>query len=93
MGFDFERLGRRIAEERKHFRKVSQEKMAEDLGMYQADISNIERARKGREKDLISKAGLWKKRNRRADEAGRTRRDSRLSDNSLAIVSLGAECF
>jgi transcriptional regulator with XRE-family HTH domain len=47
MGLDYEKIGRRIAEERKHFRKVSQEKMAEDLGMYQADISNLERAKSG----------------------------------------------
>lgn len=34
---DYEAIGRRIAEQRKYFHKVSQEKMAEDLGMYQAD--------------------------------------------------------
>ena len=44
---DYEAIGRRIAEQRKYFHKVSQEKMAEDLGMYQADISNLEKAKKG----------------------------------------------
>ena len=44
---DYEAIGRRIAEQRKYFHKVSQERMAEDLGMYQADISNLEKAKKG----------------------------------------------
>ena len=43
---DYERIGRRIAEERKFMRHKSQEQMAVDLGMYQADISNLEHARK-----------------------------------------------
>lgn len=47
MQIDYEKVGKRIAEERKFIRHVSQEKMAEDLGMYQADISNLEHARKG----------------------------------------------
>ena len=47
MSVDLEHIGRRIAEERKVIRKISQEKMAEDLGLYQADVSNLERARKG----------------------------------------------
>ena len=47
MGINYVKIGKRIAEERKHFRKVSQEKMAEDIGMYQADISNLERAKDG----------------------------------------------
>lgn len=47
MGIDYGKISRRIAEERRHFRRVSQEKMAEDLDMYQADISNLERAKDG----------------------------------------------
>ena len=43
---DYEKIGRRIYEERKFIRHISQEKMAEDLGMYQADISNLEKAKK-----------------------------------------------
>lgn len=43
---DYEKIGRRIYEERKYIRHISQEKMAEDLGMYQADISNLEKAKK-----------------------------------------------
>ena len=44
---DFDKIGKRILEERKYIRRISQEKMAEDLGMYQADISNIEKAKNG----------------------------------------------
>ena len=44
---DFEQIGRRIYEERKYLHRISQEKMAYDLGMYQADISNLEKAKKG----------------------------------------------
>lgn len=44
---DFEKIGKRILEERKYLRHISQEKMAEDLGMYQADISNMEKAKSG----------------------------------------------
>lgn len=44
---DYVKIGKRITEERKYIRKFSQEKMAEDLGMYQADISNLEKAKKG----------------------------------------------
>ena len=44
---DFDKIGRRIYEQRKYFRKLSQERMAEELGMYQADISNMEKAKKG----------------------------------------------
>jgi len=47
MSINYQKIGERIAEERKYMRKISQEKMAEDLGMYQADISNLEHARKG----------------------------------------------
>ncbi len=42
---DFEKIGKRILEERKYLHRISQEKMAEDLGMYQADISNMEKAK------------------------------------------------
>ncbi len=34
---DFEKIGKRILEERKYLHRISQEKMALDLGMYQAD--------------------------------------------------------
>jgi len=44
---DFEMIGKRILEERKYLHRISQEKMALDLGMYQADISNLEKAKKG----------------------------------------------
>lgn len=44
---DFEQIGKRIQEERKYILKVSQETMAEALLMYQTDISNIERGKKG----------------------------------------------
>lgn len=44
---DYERIGARIAEERKLIRHISQRKMAEDLFMYQADISNLEKAKSG----------------------------------------------
>ncbi len=46
MSIDYEKIGRRIFEERKYILHISQEKMAEDLGMYQADISNLEHASK-----------------------------------------------
>lgn len=44
---DFDKIGKRILEERKYLHRISQEKMALDLGMYQADISNLEKAKKG----------------------------------------------
>ena len=44
---DLEKIGKRILEERKYLHRISQEKMAEDLGMYQADISNLEKAKSG----------------------------------------------
>ena len=34
---DINSIGKRIKEERKYIMKISQEKMAEDLNMYQAD--------------------------------------------------------
>ncbi len=40
-------IGRRIREQRKYIKRVSQEKMADDLFMYQADISNMEKGKKG----------------------------------------------
>ena len=44
---DFDKIGKRIFEERKYLHRISQEKMALDLGMYQADISNLGKAKKG----------------------------------------------
>jgi transcriptional regulator with XRE-family HTH domain len=44
---DYEQIGKRINEQRKYLHGISQEKMAEDLGLYQADISNLEKAKKG----------------------------------------------
>ena len=44
---DYEVIGKRILEQRKYLHRLSQEKMAEDLGMYQADISNLEKAKNG----------------------------------------------
>ncbi len=44
---DFEKIGHRIREERKLNKRVSQEQMAHDLGYYQADISNLEKAKNG----------------------------------------------
>ena len=44
---DLDIIGRRIKEQRKYFLKISQEHMAEDLNMYQADISNMEKAKPG----------------------------------------------
>ena len=55
---DFEKIGKRIAEERKYIHKISQEKMAEDLGMYQSDISNMEKAKKGSGITDLYKLGL-----------------------------------
>lgn len=40
-------IGKRIQEQRKYIKRVSQEKMADDLFMYQADISNLEKGKKG----------------------------------------------
>lgn len=47
MSFDYSRVGRRIAQERKNYKHVTQEKMAEELRMYQADISNLENGKLG----------------------------------------------
>ena len=38
-------IGKRIQEQRKYIKRVSQEKMADDLFMYQADISNLEKGK------------------------------------------------
>ena len=55
---DYEKIGRRIAEERKYIHKISQERMAEDLGMYQADISNMEKAKKSSGINDLSKLDM-----------------------------------
>lgn len=44
---DYDAIGKRIREGRKYILKISQERMAEELQMYQADISNLERAKSG----------------------------------------------
>ena len=44
---DIDKIGKRIQEERKYIRRISQERMAIDLNMYQADISNLEKAKNG----------------------------------------------
>ena len=46
---NYEKIGQRIAEQRKYIRRLSQERLAEELGMYQADISNLEKAKKAAE--------------------------------------------
>ena len=42
-----EKIGQRIREQRKCVLRISQEQMADDLDMYQADISNLENAKSG----------------------------------------------
>lgn len=44
---DYDAIAARIREERQFSKGISQEAMAVDLNIYQADISNLERARKG----------------------------------------------
>ena len=39
---DYDSLGYRIRYQRKYVKKISQKKMAEYLGMYQPDLSNME---------------------------------------------------
>lgn len=39
---DFDELGYRIRYQRKYVKKIPQRKMAEDLGLYQPDLSNME---------------------------------------------------
>lgn len=55
---NYQAIGNRIKEQRKMFKKISQEKLAEDLGMYQADISNIEKGKKGSGIDDLNKLEL-----------------------------------
>lgn len=54
---DFDKIGRHIYEQRKYFRKLSQERKAEELGMYQADISNMEKVKKGKRDHRPQQAG------------------------------------
>ena len=58
---DYQEIGRRIREQRKEFKHISQEQMAYDLNMYQADISNIEQGKKGSGIDDLSKLELISK--------------------------------
>ena len=44
---DFDMIASRIHNQRKYVKKVSQAKMAEDLYMYQPDLSNIENNKRG----------------------------------------------
>ncbi len=44
---DFDMIAARIRELRKNVKKVSQAKMAEDLGMYQPDLSALENNKPG----------------------------------------------
>ena len=44
---DYDIIASRIHEQRKYVKKVSQKKMAEDLMMYQPDLSNIENNKRG----------------------------------------------
>ncbi len=55
---EYEKIGQRIAEERKLVHRISQRKMAEDLFMYQADISNLEKAKSGSGITDLSKLDL-----------------------------------
>ena len=44
---DYDLIAARIQDQRKNVKKVSQRKMAEDLGMYQPDLSALENNRIG----------------------------------------------
>ena len=44
---DYDMIGFRIREQRKKVKKVSQKKMADDLGMYQPDLSDMENNKPG----------------------------------------------
>lgn len=44
---DYDMIASRIREQRKFVKKISQAKMAEDLGMYQPDLSDIENNKPG----------------------------------------------
>ncbi len=55
---NYQEIGNRIHEQRKYIKRVSQEKMADDLFMYQADISNLEKGKKGSGIADLDKLGL-----------------------------------
>lgn len=44
---DYDVIASRIREQRKYVRKISQRKMAEDLNMYQPDLSDLENNKPG----------------------------------------------
>lgn len=44
---DYDIIASRIREQRKFIKKISQRKMAEDLGMYQPDLSALENNKQG----------------------------------------------
>ena len=44
---DYDVIASRIREQRKYIRKISQKKMAEDLNMYQPDLSDLENNKPG----------------------------------------------
>lgn len=44
---DYDMIASRIREQRKFVKKISQAKIAEDLGMYQPDLSDIENNKSG----------------------------------------------
>lgn len=44
---DYDVIASRIREQRKYIRKISQRKMAEDLNMYQPDLSDLENNKPG----------------------------------------------
>ena len=44
---DYDMIAFRIREQRKNNKKVSQKRMAEELGMYQPDLSNMENNKPG----------------------------------------------
>lgn len=44
---DYDVIASRIREQRKFIRKISQRKMAEDLNMYQPDLSDLENNKPG----------------------------------------------
>lgn len=44
---DYDIIAARIREQRKYIRKISQQKMAEDLNMYQPDLSDLENNKPG----------------------------------------------
>ena len=44
---DYDVIASRIREQRKYIKKISQRKMAEDLNMYQPDLSDLENNKPG----------------------------------------------